>query len=252
MSDISSILNDSRPSSVFSFEALPAWERVVESFQKGTIPHCWAIKAPLEWHGDILKAMSKLFLCDSGDGSSHPDMVIVGEFDKAGNIDSCRSMIKELSMKPVIAKRRLGVLLAADKLLLSAANSLLKIAEEPPSHACLLFLMEGSDFLPTLRSRSRLTILAAPPSFAAKPMPANEAQWAERLCSFKDNEDITELLSSWTSHFLQASDVKAAARIDKLRLLVQQKKLSQTMIYDLLILTLKEELPFEPIFSGFW
>ncbi|MCL1940816.1 MAG: hypothetical protein FWG09_02655, partial [Synergistaceae bacterium] len=61
-----------------------------------------------------------------------------------------------------------------------------------------------------------------------------------------------ELLSSWTSHFLQAGDIEAAARTDRLRLLVQQKKLSQTMVCDLLTLTLKEELPFEPIFGGFW
>jgi len=181
--------------------------------------------------------------------SSHPDIIVAGEFDKACNIDACRLMIKELSMKPVMATRRLGVLLAADKLLISAANSLLKIAEEPPSHACLLFLMEGESFLPTLRSRSRMTVLAVPPSFTASPMPSNEAQWAE-LCDLKGNEDA--LLSSWTSHFLQTGDVKTAARTDRLRLLVQQKKLSQNMIYDLLILTLKEELPFEPISDGFW
>jgi len=214
--------------------------------------------------------MSRLFLCDSGSGGDacggcggwgredergvpyHPDMVVVGEFDKAGNIDACRSMIKELSLKPVVAKRRLGVLPAADKLLVGAANSLLKIAEEPPSHACLLFLMEGDDFLPTLKSRSRLTVLAAPLSFGTAPMPDDEEQWAEWLSNFKNEEDVAELLSSWTSHFLQTGDVESAARTDRLRLLVLQKKLSQTMVCDLLTLTLKEELPFEPIFGGFW
>jgi hypothetical protein len=38
--------------------------------------------------------------------------------------------------------------------------------------------------------------------------------------------------------------------VEKLRLLVLQKKLSHAMTCDLLILTLKEELPFEHIFSG--
>ena len=268
MSDLSSVLNDSR---VFPFEGLPAWESVKDAFRKGAVPHCWAVKAPLEWHGGLLKVMSRLFLCGSGSGdscgcggcmgwsredergvSSHPDMVVVGEFEKAGNIDACRSMIKELSLKPVAASRRLGVLPAADKLLVNAANSLLKIAEEPPSHACLLFLMEGNGLLPTLRSRSRLTVLAAPLSFAARPMPVDEAQWAGWLSSFKDNDAPAEFLSSWTSRLLQTGDAEGAARIDRLRLLIEQKKLSQTMICDLLILTLKEELPFEPIFGGFW
>jgi len=264
MSDLPSVLN------AFPFEALPAWESVTDAFRKGAVSHCWAVRAPLEWHGGLLQAMSRLFMCASGSSCgycggcrgwgredergifSHPDVVVAGEFDKACNIDACRSMIKELSMKPVTAVRRLGVLLSADKLLMSAANSLLKIAEEPPSHACLLFLMEGDSFLPTLRSRSRMTILAVPPSFSASPMPSDETQWAE-LCNLKDlkgGEDA--LLSSWTSHFLQTGDVEAAARTDRLRLLVQQKKLSQNMIYDLLILTLKEELPFEPISDSFW
>ena len=263
MSDLSSFLNGSKCLRTFPFESLPVWESVRDAFRKGAVPHCWAVKAPLEWHGDILKVMSKLYLGghvgwgrqDEMDVPSHPDMVVVGEFDKAGSIDACRSMTKELSLKPVVAGRRLGVLLAADKLLVHAANSLLKIAEEPPSHTCLLFLMEGDGFLPTLRSRSRLTVLAAPLSFASTPMPADEAQWADWLCNFKDNEDPAGLLSSWTSHFLRAGDVEAAARIDRLRLLVhqkQQKKLSQTMVCDLLILTLKEGLTFEPIFGGFW
>jgi hypothetical protein len=83
-------------------------------------------------------------------------------------------------------------------------------------------------------------------------MPADEAQWAGWLCNFKDNVDVAELLSSWTSHFLQTGDVETAARTDRLRLLVRQKKLSQAMVCDLLTLTLKEGLPFEPIFGGFW
>jgi len=267
MPDFSSVLGFSQP---FPFEALPAWEGVLETFRKGAVPHCWAIKAPLEWHEGLLKVISGLFMCNSGSGcgvcagcrgwgradekgvSSHPDVTVMGEFDKACNIEACRVMIKELCIKPALAARRLGVLLAADKLLAGAANSLLKIAEEPPSHACLLFLMEGDDFLPTLRSRSRLTVLASLPAFAASPMPGDEAQWAERLGNFKDNEDITGLLSSWTSYFLQAGKIRTAARIDRLRLLILQKKLSQNMICDLLILTLKEELPFEPIFDGIW
>jgi DNA polymerase-3 subunit delta' len=191
----------------------------------------------------------------------HPDVNVVGEFEKAGGIDACRAMVKELALKPVAAKRRLGVLLAGDKLLAAAANSLLKTAEEPPSHLCLLFLMEGNDFLPTLRSRSRLTVLSAPShSFSARPMPEDEAQWADFLSLLsktandkedKNMEDVPDILSSWTSDFLEAGNVEAAARVDGLRLLILQKKLSQTMVCDLLTLTLKEELPFELTFGGF-
>jgi DNA polymerase-3 subunit delta' len=212
--------------------------------------------------------MARLYLCDQGMGGddcegcrgwrrsaqgslTHPDLTVVGEIDKAGNVEACRALIKELFLKPVAAKRRLGVLLAADKLLVHAANSLLKVAEEPPLHACLLFLLEGDNLLPTLRSRSRFTTLTAPLSSAPCPMPRGETEWLQWLQNFKDGDDIPGLLSSWTEDFLQAGDLESAARTERLRLLVLQKKLSQTMTCDLLILTLKEELPFEHIFGGF-
>jgi DNA polymerase-3 subunit delta' len=223
--------------------------------------------------------MSRMALCDAGKGGdecegcrgwsrrnkedgesggvrldSHPDLTVVGGFEKAGNIEACRALIKELMLKPVVAKRRLGVVLAADKLLIHAANSLLKIAEEPPSHACLLFLLEGNDFLPTLRSRSRFTALAAPLSFAAAPMPETEEEWLEWLESMgktkEEAVDIAGLLSSWTSFLLERGELERSARVERLRLLVLQKKLSHAMTCDLLTLTLKEELPFELIFDG--
>jgi hypothetical protein len=51
---------------------------------------------------------------------------------------------------------------------------------------------------------------------------------------------------------LKKGETELSARTEKLRLLILQKKLSQAMACDLLILTLKEELPFEHIFSGVW
>jgi DNA polymerase-3 subunit delta' len=263
------------------FMETPAWRDVVETFETGLVPHCWAISAPLAWQEDVLSAWARMALCDAGRGGdgcegclgwgrrgqergesgvsssvlAHPDMTVAGEFDKAGNIESCRALAKELLLKPVVAKRRIGVVLAADKLLIHAANSLLKIAEEPPSHVCLLFLLEGNDFLPTLRSRSRFTTLAAPLSLTAAPMPETEAEWLgwlERMGKLKEEADLAGLLSSWTSSLLEKGELALAAKTERLRLLVLQKKLSQNMACDLLTLTLKEELPFEHIFSGVW
>jgi DNA polymerase-3 subunit delta' len=248
---------------------LPGWREVLATFAAGAVPHSWAVRAPLSWHEPLLDAMSRLFLCDAGKGDDkcdgclawsqtedgaphHPDRIVVGEFDKAGNIEACRGLIRELSLRPVAARRRLGVVLAADKLLVHAANSLLKIAEEPPSHACLLFLLEGNDFLPTLRSRSRLTTFPAPLSFEVRTIPRGESEWWEWLAKSKEGEDVPGMLSGWTSRLLEAGEWERAARAEKLRLLVLQKKLSHSMACDLLILTLKEELPFEPIFGAFW
>jgi DNA polymerase-3 subunit delta' len=264
VSDLAFILNRSN----LPFGELPSWHDVLATFAKGSVPHCWAVAAPAEWHASLRDALSRLYLCDAGQGGdgcqgcrgwlrnpqgllAHPDLTIVGEIDKAGNVEACRALIKELFLKPAAAKRRLGIVLAADKLLAHAANSLLKIAEEPPTHACLLFLLEGDNLLPTLRSRSRFTTLTAPLSSVSSPMPCEEREWLQWLQNLKDGDDIPGLLSSWTEHCLQGGDLESAAKAEKLRLLVLQKKLSQTMACDLLILTLKEELPFEHIFGGF-
>jgi DNA polymerase-3 subunit delta' len=283
MPDLSSVLTGSHP-----FSDHPAWGEMKSVFAAAAVPHSWAVRAPLVWQRPLLDALSRLYLCDNGHGDDdcesckawrkdesgrpiHPDRTVVGEWEgdrkkqseaaasgpKAGNVEACRDLIKELALKPVAAKTRLGVVLAADKLLVHAANSLLKIAEEPPSHARLLFLMEGDDLLPTLRSRSRFTAFSVPLSFEARPMPESEADWMawvenlENLKNLKDGEDFSGNLSSWGSYLLQKGKIEFAARVERLRLLLLQKRLSQTMACDLLILTLKEELPFELISGGF-
>jgi DNA polymerase-3 subunit delta' len=274
VSRFASVLKDGGP---LPFADVPAWRGIEETLVSGNIPHCWAVSAPLAWQKALLEEMARRILCDGGRGNDgcagcrgwvwdgeaetwrHPDLTVTGAFEsqgsvKAGNVDACRALIRELPLKPVAARRRLGVVLAADALLPHAANSLLKIAEEPPSHACLLFLMERGDFLPTLRSRSRFTPLAAPSFFEPRPMPGNEAEWLACLESLNGarEEDLPALLSSWTSHLLAIGEPERGARAERLRLLVSRKKLSHSMVCDLLILALKEELPFEHILGGFW
>lgn len=266
MSDLSLVLKDE---GISAFVNLPAWSDVENTFRSGKVPHCWAVRAPSAWHGSILNAMARMALCDSGRGSDHcsgcsgwsttegntsvhPDLIVAGEFDKAANVEACRVLIRELSLKPAAAKRRLGVIPAADKLLVHAANSLLKTAEEPPSHACLLFLMEGNDFLPTLRSRSRFTVLTAPFSRIAAPLPASDDEWLSQIEKLKDDADVPAFLSGWVSCAMDEGKVEFAARLERLRLLIEQKRLSHNMVCDLLFLTLREELPFEHIFGGIW
>lgn len=266
MPDLSFVLNGDATA---PFRDLPAWRDVESTFESGNIPHCWAVKAPSAWHGAILTAMARRYLCDSGRGDdgcdscaswsvtgensfAHPDLTIIGDMDKAADIEACRTLIRNLPLRPVSARRRLGVIPAADKLLASAANSLLKIAEEPPSHVCILFLLEGNDFLPTLRSRSRFTVLAAPFRRSATPLPANDAEWLSRMESWKNDADVPTLLSEWVSYSVNEGNIALAARLERLRLLIEQKRLSHNMACDLLFLTLREDLPFEHIFGGIW
>ena len=227
------------------------------------MPHCRAVSAPVEWHAALLSALARLYLCLEGTGSDgcpgcaawsagrHPDLFVAGDVSKAPAIDDCRALIQELALKPVASRRRLGVVMSADRLLLPAANSLLKTAEEPPSHACVLFLLEGGRLLPTLRSRSRFTLLSSRIfSEGARP-PKENAEWLDWLGTQK-GDDVAVTLARWATHALGEGDVGRAAKAERLRLIAEQEKLSDAMLRDLLILALKEELPFEHIFGNLW
>ena len=170
---------------------------------------------------------------------------------KAPDIDACRTLGQDLALKPVAAPRRLGVILAADRLLLPAANSLLKLAEEPPSHACILFLLEGADLLPTLRSRARFTVLSAPLEAEASPPPSDDGGWLAWLeeARLGDALAVAGRLAAWSAWALSEGKPWAAARMERLRLIAETRNLSVPMLCDLLILALREELPFEHLFD---
>ena len=250
-----------------AFTGLPSWRALVREFEAGDVPHCRAVSAPLAWHEPLLEALAGLYLTDRPDGGpiregrldwgerlnweGHPDLFVAGEAGKAPNIEACRSLIQDLALKPARAVRRLGVVMAADRLLLPAANSLLKLAEEPPSHACILFLREGSALLPTLRSRARFTVLAGPIEVPAAPPPRDGAEWLSWVEGAKDAAGIAADLASWAAHAFRSGDVERAARLDRLRVIAEAGKLSVPALCDLLTLALREELPFEHLFGDF-
>nr|MCR4817412.1 hypothetical protein [Fretibacterium sp.] len=126
--------------------------------------------------------------------------------------------------------------------------------EEPPSHACILFLLEGNGLLPTLRSRARFTALSAPLEVEAVPLPEKDAEWVAWLegSKAKDALAVAADLGGWAAWALSQGDVQRADRLEQLRLIAGTKNLSVPMLCDLLILALREELPFEHLFGDFW
>ena len=229
-----------------------AWQEILHETEAGNIPHCRAISAPISAHDEIITMLSRLIL-----GSyrpSHPDLLIIGTADKAPPIGeygkpnyeySCRWLIENIALKPMESKRRLAVIECADKLNKSAGNSLLKLAEEPPEHAYLLFLMEdGRLFLPTLKSRSRFTAITSNEYAGAQRMPLDSREWTEWLTkarkSTSDNDTITPDLEAWGSYALESENIELAEKTEKLRIISTQKNLSVPMLCDIIILALKE------------
>ena len=241
------------------------WQEILRETEAGNIPHCRAVAAPSNFHHEIIEELSKLIL-----GSyrpSHPDLLIIGTIDKPAPIgdekkseeeykNSARGLIENIALKPFEAERRLGVIMCADRLNKSAANSLLKLAEEPPAHAYLLFLMEdGRFFLPTLKSRSHFSAIFIKEEQDFYSMPVNEAEWLEWLSKTRkyDIENILQDLEAWRNFAENNQDFFLANKIDKLRVIADKKNLSVNLLCDIIILTLKgENKNIEDIFNNLW
>ena len=232
-------------------------------------PHTRAIIAPQKWHMQIAESLAKIMLKSERNILENPDLLIIGSLEKAPNVEACRDLIRDITLKPVNADCRFAVILSADKLLTHAANSLLKLAEEPPSHAYLLFLMEDARFfLPTLKSRSRCNILSDDDSdseISAKHIPKSDSDWVEwleqvRKFAAKSESDsssgksrkkaksgleanpdfLVNELKSWLAFALSVGNFELAAKLENLRVIASEKNLSLSMMSDLLILILKD------------
>ena len=230
-----------------------AWQEVLRETEAGNIPHCRAISAPVSTHSEIIETLSRLILGTYR--PSHPDLLIigtagkappVGEYGKPNYEFSCRWLIENIALKPMESERRFAVIESADKLNKSAGNSLLKLSEEPPEHAYILFLMEDVRlFLPTLRSRSRFTAITSNEHADAKRMPLDSHKWAEWLTkarkSTNDDDSITQDLEAWGTYAIETENIELAEKIEKLRIISTRKNLSVPMLCDLIILELMED-----------
>ncbi|MBQ7196325.1 MAG: hypothetical protein IJS40_02835 [Synergistaceae bacterium] len=243
------------------------WQEIVRETQAGNIPHCRAIVAPGNFHDEIIAELSNLIL-----GSyrpNHPDLLIIGSVDKPapiGNPDtmteeeyrnSTRGLIENIALKPLEAQRRLGVIMSADKLNKSAANSLLKLAEEPPSHAYLLFLMEDIRFfLPTLRSRSHVSVIFSQDEEESYSIPVSETEWLEWLSRTRKANDLEMILSdlaAWRNFAASSQNFILASKLGRLYIIANKKNLSVPFMCDVIILALKgENKNFENIFDDLW
>jgi DNA polymerase-3 subunit delta' len=99
---------------------------------------------------------------------THPDVLIVPPdppqlMIKMGQV---RQVIHVAFYRPPVEARRTFTIFTSSAFMKEAANSLLKVLEEPPEHTSLILLTENpQEMLPTIRSRASIHRLGAlPPS----------------------------------------------------------------------------------------
>ena len=96
---------------------------------------------------------------------THPDLLVIPPdppqlLIKLGQV---RTLIREIYRMPAEARRAVYIF-TSSAFMKEAANSLLKVLEEPPAHATIFLLAENpGDLLPTIRSRAAIVRLGALP-----------------------------------------------------------------------------------------
>jgi DNA polymerase-3 subunit delta' len=161
-----------------------------------------------------------------------PDVILSGDPGVPPGIDRCREIARELMVRPVDSPGRVAVIFSADKLSLPASNSLLKIAEEPPDGAVMIFLSspEG-ELIPTLTSRSWSFSIFTTRKRDQLILPSEEKSWVKWL-SGNDKRDVNDLLADlecWTDEALRNEDQILAGKLESLKIMGARRKLPKTM-----------------------
>ena len=234
------------------FASNVTWRETLISAENGKLPQAAAISAPLKYHQEIIEGLSRVILGTYR--PEHPDLLVIGTIEKPpviGDPDkpnyegTCRWLIENIALRPMESTRRLGIIFNGDKLSKPAGNSLLKLTEEPPYYANIIYLMEDSNiFLPTLRSRTSLITITLGETIEPKRIPLDAEEWTAALTNLRkstsDKDTITPELESWSEYAVKEGNIDLAERIEKLRIISTRKNLSAPMLSDLIIMTLME------------
>ncbi len=128
--------------------------------------------------------------CRKVDQGVHPDISFIGDDSAGGSIkiDQIRALRREAILSPYEGRYRVYILRRVDRATIEAANSLLKILEEPPAHVILvLTAVHPGSLPPTVVSRcQRLDLRAVPldvirASLQERGLPSQDAQLLARL-----------------------------------------------------------------------
>ena len=94
--------------------------------------------------------------CRRIEGGNFPDVLWLRPESKSRiiSVDQIRELIQTMNLKPVEGGYKVGIIVAADRLRVEAANAFLKTLEEPPPRSILILLSsEPSRLLETIISR---------------------------------------------------------------------------------------------------
>ena len=158
--------------------ALVGQAAVVERLRRavaGDMSHAWLFTGPPgSGRSNAALAFAAGLQCERGgcgqchschevQVGSHPDVRVTRTEKLSIGVDEVRELVRSSALAPVGNRWQVMVVEDADRLTDQAANALLKAIEEPTERTVwLLCAPTVEDVLPTIRSRTRLVVLATP------------------------------------------------------------------------------------------
>lgn len=123
--------------------------------------------------------------CRKFEEKIHPDFNVYGAV-KALSVEAVRDLKKDAQRTPNDSKRSVYVLCHADEMNPASQNALLKLLEEPPSHALFILVVgESAGVLETIKSRCQLLVM--------RPVPYMESlTWLNQRYPSISNSSILE------------------------------------------------------------
>jgi DNA polymerase-3 subunit delta' len=151
---------------------------VIDRLQRavaGDMSHAWLFTGPPgSGRSNAAVAFAAALQCEQGGCGechacpnvligSHPDVRVTRTEKLSIGVDDVRELVRISALAPVGRHYQVMVIEDADRLTEHAANALLKAIEEPNARTVwLLCAPTVEDVLPTIRSRTRLVVLATP------------------------------------------------------------------------------------------
>ena len=162
------------------FDDLVGQAHVVDRLRQavaGDMTHAWLFTGPPgSGRSNAALAFAAALQCDQGGCGAchschsvaigaHPDVRVTRTEKLSIGVEEVRDLVRLAALTPVGRRWQVMVVEDADRLTEQAANALLKAIEEPGARTVwLLCAPTVEDVLPTIRSRTRLVVLATPAS----------------------------------------------------------------------------------------
>lgn len=214
------------------WERVTGQERAVQVLRRAVVrpAHAYLLAGPLgSGMNEAARCFGAALVCaDGGCGrcssctralrGRHPDVVELEPEGRTFMAGQAAGVIREAFASPVEARRKVIVLLEAERMNEPAANKLLKTLEEPPATTHFVLVTSSpADLLPTVRSRCQpvdfgaLSEASVRNTLVAEGVPADEAALAARLAGGRLDR-ARQLSGEYAS--LRRAFAGAAGRLD--------------------------------------